>query len=373
MLRVFVSLLPFTFTKSTDFDYVRSLKRCAEDLNVEFAYPQCKLWGWKENLFTILNKMFHVFHVKYRFQVHFNQKYLNSEYVSRNIDIVYSQEICPMNTNGKPVFLETTFMKPGDDGEANEFMEHSFNSRAVPLMRENLSSRCFINLKSKKEIENAIKIFPEAKDRFVNLPFLLPSLTPIAKEDIISKFTETDVLRFLFVGGQAKRKGLEELLKAYCVTRRKYPSVKMEMHIVSGFQDGNIRIPKDQTIVLHGKLSKKDTHDLFEKCHSFIMVSHRESYGLAYIEAMAKGCIVITRDYYPQKEMVDFGRIGLFATPYDVDSIVSAMSQVIEMNSEQRIKMALNGWNKFNTTYNYSVVVEKYKRTFCELVKRYAV
>lgn len=97
------------------------------------------------------------------------------------------------------------------------------------------------------------------------------------------------------------------------------------------------------------------------------MISTRESYGLVYIEAMANGCLVIARNFYPQREILNEGTLGLFAKPDDIKSIETAIENAYTLSQNERLDMTLRALEKFETTYSFNVVAPKYTKVFQDL------
>ena len=362
MIRIFVNLLPFYLQRSTDKDYARSLKNSAEKLDVSFYYPKRWMWGFWENVFLVINKLLSIVKCPYRIPIVCPKPYLNGEFNEKEFDVVYSQETCPRNAGRVPLFIESTFWLSGQNKPSTKADEDRFQSYTMGLFREYMSHPAIVNLKSDMEIENARKFFPAYKNRFVKVPFLLPLLHAATQKDVVVKHYDDKVLRIGFMGGQAVRKGLPELLAAYKEIKAFYGlSRRIEFHIISGYADGRVNIPKDLDIVQHGKLSYVEAQKVMRTWHLFAMISKYESYGLVYVEAMANGCINIVRDFYPQKEFVNDGQIGFLATPGNVESIVEALKNAISLTTEERIAMALAGLDKFSAEFAYPVVIEKFK------------
>lgn len=365
MIRIFVNILPFYLQRSTDIDYARSLKDSSNALNASFYYPHKWTWGIPENIRLIINKLLSILKCRKKLHIVHPKRYLNSEFKEENFDIVYSQGTCPQNTGNVPMLIESGLWMPGQNRSYTQEDEIVFKQHTMKLFQDYLAHPAIINLKSDIEIENARKIFPTYSDRFVKLPFLLPKLNSIPEQELLDKHNNDDVIRIGFIGGQAIRKGLPELIKAYEQVKidlggRK----KIELHIISNYHDGKVNIPQGINILEYGKLPYEEAQRIMRTWHIFAMISRNESYGLVYIEAMANGCINIARDFYPQREFVEFGRIGFLAIPGDVDSISTALKQAILLKREDRISMALSGLKKFKSEYAYLQVVDKFKDAF---------
>lgn len=367
MVHVFVNQLPFYVIKSTDIDYVQKLQSISKELDTTFFYPSNIFLGWKENLYAIINKLFSVLGLHLKIRYRYPKEYLGKAFKYNTYDIVYSQGIIPIDIADTPVFLETTFWIPGQNYIATDENKIIFKEQIVPYMRQILNRNCIINLKSVCEIKNLLTYYPDFKYKLVSLPFLLPDLKPISKELLYKKHKEDDILKILFVGGQANRKGLPFLIKAFCQFKDKYKNLKIELHIVSGYTDGKIVVPGGYDIIEHGKLPHNETQRLFQQCHIFAMISTRESYGLVYIEAMANGCLVIARDFYPQREILNEGSLGFFAKPNDVNSIETAVESSCTLPQNVRLDLTLKALEKFETVYSFNVVAPKYKKVFQDL------
>ena len=367
MINVFINNMPFYVIKSTDIDYAKGLQRIGNELGVDFYIPNNYLWGWKENLYAVINKIFSLLHVNIKISYKYPKELLGRLFHKRSYDIVYSQSVIPIDIGDVPVFFETTFWIPGQNVIKTPETEAIFNNITLPYMEQVLRRKCIVNLKSDCEIENVIRFFPQYKYKLVSLPFLLPNLKAIKVMELRTKHENDEVLKILFVGGQARRKGLPSLIKAYCNFCDENKDIQVELHIVSGYTDGKVNIPEGYNIIEHGKLPSPETLALFRQCHIFAMISQRESYGLVYIEAMANGCLIIARDYYPQKEFVNFGKLGFLAKPNDIISIKEAIYRSSKLSRNNRITMAENALKKFNKIYSYDVTKLKYQALFAKL------
>ncbi len=365
MIRIFVNILPFYLQQSTDIDYARSLKNSSTALNANFYYPHKWTWGIWENIQLIINKLLSIFKCKKRFHIIYPKRYLNSEFNTKDFDIVYSQGTCPQNTGNIPILIESGLWLPGQNRTYTKEDETHFKHYTIKLFQDYLSHPTIINLKSDIEIENARKLFPSYSNRFVKLPFILPKLIPISKQELLDKHNNDEVIRIGFLGGQAIRKGLLELISAYKKVKAELAGrKKIELHIISSYHDGNINIPQGLDIFEYGKLPYDAAQKIMKTWHIFAMISRNESYGLVYIEAMANGCINIARDFYPQKEFVEFGKIGFLASPENIDSISASLKQAVLLERGHRVSMALAGLEKFKSEYAYTQVINKFKDAF---------
>ena len=150
----------------------------------------------------------------------------------------------------------------------------------------------------KKRISRKIKII---------YPVCIPLMS---KKDIWSiKKTElkSKDLRLLFIGNDARRKGLGELLEAYVRLRKQKRNISLTV-ISNGFEDVTSRYPDEelQGVVCHKArfTIQQLTKDFYLKSHLFVMPSHQEILGVVFLEALSLATPVIAIDQYSTPELV---------------------------------------------------------------------
>jgi len=203
-------------------------------------------------------------------------------------------------------------------------------------------------------------MFPDIADRFVPVPLFGPHLRS-APESVLDKHRNASPVRLLFVGNDVQRKGLQEALEAYSSlpdTVRRNTSFT----IVSHFDRGGIAIPDDPRITVHRGLPQTEVLELMRTSHLLVNVSHHESWGMIFLEAMSQGMLCLGPDWETQRELFDEGHAGMNVR-CEVDLIRSAMLQAIE-DEQYRITLASAGWQRFNERYTPAVVASRYADLF---------
>ena len=76
----------------------------------------------------------------------------------------------------------------------------------------------------------------------------------------------------------------------------------------------------------------------FWKC--FVMVSSREAFGLVYVEAMAKGLIVIGTKGQGIDGVVKDGENGFLCDAGDVDGLAAVIRKMVVMPKSKRQRMS---------------------------------
>jgi glycosyltransferase involved in cell wall biosynthesis len=129
-------------------------------------------------------------------------------------------------------------------------------------------------------------------------------------------------------------------------------------------------ISREEGVNYRGALPHEQVLEEFRRAHAYVMPSRYETFGLSYVEGLAHGCVVIARDFEPQREMLDYGRSGLLVNPFSVDDIYAAMSRVVEMNNRERLDWAMRGYEKFLRAYSFETVSRQWYDVFHEIGMR---
>ncbi len=211
---------------------------------------------------------------------------------------------------------------------------------------------------SRANLENLARYMPEAEGKMRCLPFFLPHLTALPEEEIVRKFSSRGTVKLLFVGREARRKGLKEVLEAFEILSARFPE-KLELKIVTNFADGQITVPDLPNVELLAETSRAEVRSLLEASHMLLMPSHFESYGWLYLEAMAAGCIPVACDRPTQREILDEGRAGLLVAS-DADRIQETLSRYLP-SQERMLSLALSGNRHCRARYFPDVVAREFQ------------
>ena len=84
-------------------------------------------------------------------------------------------------------------------------------------------------------------------------------------------------------------------------------------------------------VVFHGQMKRDDAQDIVRKADCFVMVSSREAFGLVYVEAMAKGCIVIGTKGQGIDGIVKHGDNGFLCKARDVDGLANVINHIVKL------------------------------------------
>jgi glycosyltransferase involved in cell wall biosynthesis len=217
-----------------------------------------------------------------------------------------------------------------------------------------------VQVSTEAEATRHAHTFPDIADRFAAVPMFTPYLHS-APASILEKHCKALPVQLLFVGNQARRKGLQEAVDAYMslpdATRK-----HTVFTIVSRFDRGDIKIPDDPRITVHKGLPQSAVIELMRSSHVLVNVAHHESYGLIFLEAMSQGTLCLGPDWEVQREILDHGRAGMNVR-CEIDLLRAAMLLAIE-DEEHRLALASAGWRRFKERYTPEIVAEKYAELF---------
>jgi len=163
---------------------------------------------------------------------------------------------------------------------------------------------------------------------------------------------ESSEIKVLFVGRLEKRKGLETLFKAIPIVINAVANIKFiligkdtnsapnggsyKQYLIESL-DNSYR----HNIVFVGFISNERLDSYYNDCHIFVAPSLYESFGLIFLEAMARGKPVVGCDVGGVSEVVMNNVTGILVQPGDEVSLANAI--ILLQNSELREEMGMRG------------------------------
>lgn len=217
------------------------------------------------------------------------------------------------------------------------------------------------------KILSTSKALKEATNIFTNKEILL---TPFGID--VNKFSPKKTERLfgendLIIGTVKTLKeyyGIEYLIRAFTLVKKKYPSVSLKLLIVGGgdqmeFLKGltdSLGI-KDETIFT-GFIKPEDIVDYHNMLDIYVAPSIRESFGVAVLEACACCKPVIVSNVGGLPEVVENEKTGYIVEKENPVMLAEAMEKLI-FNEQLRTLFGCNGRNKVVSEYNWSDSLDK--------------
>ena len=167
--------------------------------------------------------------------------------------------------------------------------------------------------------------------------FLCHSGIPEKYVEPINRNFSNGVKRFVFVGSLYELKNVDITLRALhkTMTGKDYT-----FDIVgSGAENDKLHHLVEElglvdNVVFHGQMKRDDVQEIVRNADCFVMVSTREAFGLVYVEAMAKGCIVIGTKGQGIDGIVSHGKNGFLCKAQDVDELADVINQIVSLPQE---------------------------------------
>lgn len=283
--------------------------------------------------------------------------------MSRKDPFVFlTQSLIPPIPRGAKIIWETYFLPPQDKDAAKEFRRGGRNVW-IQALEEFGPQVAKIAVRGEYSVNLLRKMYPEFAEKVVNLSFVHDEYYIASPAEVEIKQMDSGPLNITFVGREARRKGLPELLYAIKTLRYDIGIGNFVLNVVSNFNDGTVELPKEDWINYHAELPHDDVLRLLRRTHVFVMPSRFESYGLVYLEAMAAGCVVVARDGEPQREFLDYGRAGYNVACSDVCRLSQILEKIIR-DSDLRSTIAKAALNRYRFMYSQECV----RREWAEVI-----
>jgi glycosyltransferase involved in cell wall biosynthesis len=288
-----------------------------------------------------------------------------AELLESKCNVIFSHREFPLNVGNVPVVWMHAIIDPE--------MTKSFHKRTVESVAEEFSVKgalfrkaTMVQVCTEAEAARHAKTFPDIADRFVAVPLFGPHLS-LSPESLLNKHHSNEPVRILFVGNEARRKGLPELFKAFMELSQDCRR-RAELMVISHFDDGPVTIPRHPAIEVKRGLTPAEVMQLMARSHILVNVAYSESYGMVFLEAMSQGTLCIAPSWEVQRELFDYGRAGITAK-CDANSVKEALRRAIE-DKDHRHALATAAWHRFRDNYAPAVVARKYADLFRAVVNR---
>lgn len=171
--------------------------------------------------------------------------------------------------------------------------------------------------------------------------------------------------RILFVApldSSYRWKGLDVLLEALPIIRRRRPHVELQL-VGEGDRRAELSqraAQEDLPLILPGRLSESDLVDAYRQATVTVLpsTSDVESFGMVLAEANACGCPVVGSDIGGIPALVRDGENGLLARPGDPNDLADRLLRVIDRPAEAR-RMGRTGREIVRREYDWDRLAER--------------
>ncbi len=172
---------------------------------------------------------------------------------------------------------------------------------------------------------------------------------------------------FLFVGGTQKRKGINELVKAFNLANIPNKKLIVVGNITKDFQilNKNKRMGKD--VILTGRVTNETLKDIYLCSDIFVLPTKWEGQPIAVLEAMSYGLPIITTNKYGMVDQVDDGITGLLLDSLQPEHIAAKIEKIVAMDYK---KMGELSKDKAKREFSWSSVADRTIKVFEEVINK---
>lgn len=153
---------------------------------------------------------------------------------------------------------------------------------------------------------------------------------------------------FVFVGSLFKLKRVDDTLKALSSV---FSGEDFTFDIVGAGaeQERLMSLAKSlnisKNVVFYGNVERSKLQPIVAKADCFIMVSAPEAFGLVYLEAMAKGCIVVGSKGQGIDGVIIDGYNGYLCEPNNPGELADVIKRIRSMSQAELLEMSNNALN----------------------------
>lgn len=175
--------------------------------------------------------------------------------------------------------------------------------------------------------------------------FLCHSGIPEKYIETVNKTFTEGIKHFVFVGSLYELKNVDITLRAL---HKAMAGKDFTFDIVgSGAENDNLhRLAEElgirNNVIFHGQMKRDEAQIVMKNADCYVMVSSREAFGLVYVEAMAKGCIVIGTEGQGIDGIIKQGENGFLCKARDVDGLVSTFRKITSLSREELLEISAN-------------------------------
>ncbi|MFD2528376.1 glycosyltransferase family 4 protein [Polaribacter marinaquae] len=163
-----------------------------------------------------------------------------------------------------------------------------------------------------------------------------------------SSYNKEHLYKLLFVGTVCYKKGIDSLIDAIPIIKKKYPNVVLEIigrdwvdnngNSYTGLLKKRIKDIDKHNIKFTGSIPYKDIPRRLEEAQLCVYPSISESFGLTLIEGMAMGKAIIASNIKPFNEIVGNSNSVLFFKPNSKEDI---SEKVVHLFSDHKKRLEL--------------------------------
>jgi len=182
--------------------------------------------------------------------------------------------------------------------------------------------------------------------------------------------------KVLFVGRLETRKGIHVLLDAIPGVLRSVPNAQFQI-VGKDVLTGSASLADEwkrshpeyrDRVEFCGEVPDKELSRYYEQCDLLVAPSLYESFGLIYVEAMARGKAVVGTTVGGIPEVVSHGITGLLVPPEDAGQLESAVTRLLS-DDGLRTNLAQAGYRRYFEGFSAVAMAERTMEFYLDTIR----
>lgn len=210
------------------------------------------------------------------------------------------------------------------------------------------------------------KVVEEEFGRDVNCKVLFNPAASLANNIDYLKSKEQDQLNILFAGTLNKRKGYQDLIRAFANVIQSTSSVSLTMagngELLEARQLAK-ELGLENYIYFPGWVSGKDKIKIFQKADIFCLPSYAEGFPMAVVDAVSFNIPVVTTPVGGILDVFKNDFNALIFNPGDIDGLANHLIKLVQ-DEELRVKLAKNALPLATEVFNLESIVEQLEQMY---------
>lgn len=185
------------------------------------------------------------------------------------------------------------------------------------------------------------KLYPQ-----IHFKFRCYSGIPKVFLENIPKRDFNSIKRYVYVGMMLPRKHPDKVIEAIRIVHNKDTDYQLALlgdgSMLKSLRDKVLALNLNDKVVLPGRVDREKIISTLDSSDVFIMISEDEVFGLVYLEAMARGCIVIASKGEGMEGIIENGINGFLVEAGNVNELTCILSKIHQLSSNERSLISQN-------------------------------
>jgi glycosyltransferase involved in cell wall biosynthesis len=226
---------------------------------------------------------------------------------------------------------------------ASDLIDLSGHPRRQRDLGKIISRTRRVACRSNHILEKMREYYPAEADKLFFAFSGIPSseiLSSSLLETKIQRFRQQKVVRIVTVSSLIPRKNLAAVLHALSsLTRYKWEyTIVGEGEERPGLENLARALKIQKQVKFLGRKTRKEVLNILTSSHLFILISSHESFGLAYLEAFARGNLVIASENEGMQGIIEDGRNGFLCPAGNAGHLTGLLSRILSAGFSPRLE-----------------------------------